>query len=86
MFQLTEQRYWYESLKFDLESVPVNCPECRKSIRRQKNENQELCDLLRNGEKCLSEAQLERIIAIYQLWNMEDKAKYFTGILKRRKG
>lgn len=85
LFQLTEQQYWYESLKFNLDSVPVNCPDCRKVVRRRKNENKELSDLLRDGEEGLSTTQLKRIIEIYSQWDMVDKAKYFSGILKRRK-
>jgi len=85
LFRKTEQQFWYENLQFFIDAEPVACPECRKTIRHQKNENQELSDLLRSGEKDLSEAKLERIIAIYRQWKMEEKAKYFSGILKRRK-
>jgi len=84
LFQVTEQRYWYESLKFNLNSVPVNCPECRKTVRHHKILNQELSDLLRSGEKVLKKEQLIRIVEIYELWGKQEKAKYFSGILKRK--
>lgn len=34
VFGATEQRYWYETLKFNFGSVAIRCPNCRKRQRR----------------------------------------------------
>lgn len=36
IFKKEEQLYWYEELKFWVQSVPVNCLSCRKKVRHQK--------------------------------------------------
>ena len=36
VFSANEQRYWYETLKFNLKSSPKNCPKCRSILRRKK--------------------------------------------------
>ena len=38
IFFAAEQQYWYETLKFYIDSECINCPECRQSIRRRKND------------------------------------------------
>jgi hypothetical protein len=37
VFSASEQKYWYESLKFHFDSVAVRCAECRKKRRSEKN-------------------------------------------------
>lgn len=34
-FTKEEQKYWYEELKFWVQSTPKNCKECRKVIRKK---------------------------------------------------
>jgi hypothetical protein len=39
LFGAAEQRYWYETLKFNFGSVAIRCPRCRKRQRRQSTLN-----------------------------------------------
>ncbi|MCC6644425.1 MAG: zinc-ribbon domain-containing protein [Polyangiaceae bacterium] len=32
-FRAAEQKFWYETLKFHFDSVPIRCPTCRRSRR-----------------------------------------------------
>jgi hypothetical protein len=36
VFSKNEQRYWYEELKFRVQSECVNCLDCRREIRANK--------------------------------------------------
>jgi hypothetical protein len=36
VFRASEQKYWYETLKFNFSSVPVRCPACRR-LRRSEH-------------------------------------------------
>ena len=33
VFSATEQKYWYEELRFNIASVPIRCAVCRKAMR-----------------------------------------------------
>ena len=35
VFRAGEQKYWYETLKFNFASVPIRCPECRRERRSE---------------------------------------------------
>mgnify|MGYP003737477309 CR=1 FL=1 len=35
-FSEHEQQYWYEELGFWIDSIPVNCPNCRRDLRADK--------------------------------------------------
>jgi hypothetical protein len=41
IFKKEEQAYWYEYLKFWVQSTPKHCSKCRREVREQKNLNNE---------------------------------------------
>ena len=45
-FGAAEQKFWYESLVFFVESAPLECPECRKETRARKLAQKTLQELL----------------------------------------
>lgn len=50
VFSKEEQKYWYETLSFVVYSKPTSCKKCRQEMRRIKNLNTELSELLIDGE------------------------------------
>jgi hypothetical protein len=36
VFAASEQKYWYEDLKFHFDSVAIRCPECRRKQRTKR--------------------------------------------------
>jgi Probable zinc-ribbon domain len=42
LFSASEQTYWYEELQFVMQSVPKQCPDCRKTRRKAKGVHLEL--------------------------------------------
>lgn len=83
-FAKEEKKYWYESLKFWIDSEPVNCLNCRKEIRQYKIENKVLSEILRKEEQEISKLELEQVIEIYRSWQKEQKVKYYESILRKR--
>lgn len=45
-FGASEQRYWYEQLKFWVQSVPKQCPTCRRAHRQHSKAQAELAAVL----------------------------------------
>ena len=84
VFTKEEKKYWYESLKFWIDSEPVNCVSCRREIRQLKVENKILSGILKKEEKEISTKELEKVVKIYSKWQMEQKAKYYKSIIKKR--
>ncbi len=37
VFRAAEQKFWYETLKFNFESIPIRCPRCRKLRRSERS-------------------------------------------------
>ncbi|MDH3223717.1 MAG: zinc-ribbon domain-containing protein [Gemmatimonadota bacterium] len=42
VFEAREQRYWYERLEFNLNSVAIRCPSCRATRRRAKEHGKQI--------------------------------------------
>lgn len=83
VFSKEEQKYWYEELSFVVYSKPIACKTCRKDIRKSKNLNKELSELLRTGEPN-EKSELIRISEIYQeMGKIEKMKKYLTAANKR---
>ena len=64
-FSATEQRYWYETLGFVVDSAPVRCPACRRRQRRRKSAQRELHEAtaqLDTGDL----ASVQRIAALHE--------------------
>jgi len=83
-FNIKEKQFWFESLKFWIDSSPVNCLDCRKEIRQLKKENKTLSIILSKKEKEISKRELETVIDIYSRWHKEERAKYYKFILTKR--
>jgi len=84
VFSKEEKKFWFESLKFWIDSEPVNCVTCRKEIRQLKKENKILSDILSKKEDDISFTELEKVIEIYTIWQKEDRVKYYQSVLKKR--
>ena len=84
-FTAREKQYWFEELKFWVESVPIHCLECRKVVRNRKQENNLLSELLRKDQSELTKLELEQIIQVYDKWGKEERKKYFQALLQKRK-
>ncbi len=82
IFKKEEQKYWYETLNFWVQSKPKHCPACRRAIRKARNLNSELSALLKN-EQALTPADAQRASEIYTLMNKPDKAKYYEALLRK---
>ncbi|MEL6254958.1 MAG: zinc-ribbon domain containing protein [Bacteroidota bacterium] len=78
VFSKSEQKYWYEELKFWVQVNPNNCQKCRKEIRHQKNLNAELSFLLKEKDNWIL-PELERIVEIYIELEKYEKAKFYQG-------
>ncbi len=83
-FSKEEKKYWYENLKFWIESVPINCVDCRKATRKLKKENKILSDIIMKEEAKLTIEELKNIIDIYATWGKTERSKYFNSVLKRK--
>ena len=51
IFGRFEQRYWYETLKFWVQSVPKQCPACRRRRRRKIATSKRLQGLLASSDQ-----------------------------------
>lgn len=78
IFKKEEQAYWYEYLKFWVQSTPKHCSKCRREVREQKKLNNELSAILKDGDS-LSLKDLQRLSEIYSILNHQDKANYYAN-------
>jgi hypothetical protein len=85
IFRKEEQQYWYEHLKFWVQSRPKHCAKCRREVREKKDLNNELSTLLKERDK-LSIKDLQRLSEIYSALNHPDKAKYYENQANKQKG
>lgn len=76
-FSAEEQKYWYETLGFHIDSYPKNCPTCRK-VHREKIVAEERLGELLNQEGKLSLEQLKEVQKIYEDLGREEKAELFA--------
>lgn len=84
VFKAKEQQYWYEDLKFWVQSEPKHCPSCRKIRREERALNKELSELLREKSD-LSLKTLQRLAEIYEEIGKPERAKYFQSRVKKLK-
>lgn len=65
LFSAEEQRYWYEELRFYVDSHPRQCQECRSELRKLKALRQEYDREIANALRRESSSQLkERLIVV----------------------
>jgi len=60
LFSAEEQRFWYETPGFFVQSAPMQCPDCRREIRKKKQAQRTLQALLPLAPDC-SWQQLEEV-------------------------
>jgi hypothetical protein len=68
-FSKDEQQFWFEELKFWVQSEAINCKECRAAKRERKaqiNEARKRLDSLLPNLDMNDEASLERIVSAYE--------------------
>lgn len=81
-FTKEEQQFWYEELKFWVQSKPTQCAKCRKASRHLKQLNKELSEILKDKAKLTIE-QMARLIQIYNELNKPDKSKYYARMIEK---
>ena len=69
-FTSSEQRHWYEVLKFWIDSMPKNCSDCRRKIKGIKNININLSKIL--SKSTMDEDDYEELIKIALKFNEND--------------
>ena len=84
VFRKEEQKYWYETLRFWVQSKPKHCPKCRLDVSEEKKLNNELSTLLKAKEK-LTIQDMERLSEIYEEINKPDKSKYYKNLIEKEK-
>lgn len=84
VFKKEEQKYWYETLRFWIQSKPKHCPKCRQEVREEKQLNKELSILLKEKER-LTIQDMERLSEIYEEINKPDKSKYYKNLVEKAK-
>ena len=69
-FEAKEQKVWYEEYGFWNTAHPVNCVDCRKKVRHEKNMLIEFSSYKKEDDKNLSSAEAkhlcELMITVYQ--------------------
>ena len=86
LFSKEEQKYWYETLKFWVQSDAVNCKTCRAEKRERRKEIREAQKKLEKLIPKLNSQnieELERVIELYQTTDSWKKVKHYSGILNK---
>lgn len=84
IFGKEEKRFWFETLKFWIDSTPNHCAGCRKEMRALKKENNTLTAVLAKPEADMSMSELEEVVAIYTHWDKKEKAGYYKSLIRKR--
>lgn len=67
VFTSDEQKFWYEELKFWIDSLPRECAKCRKELRALKALQQEYDrDIASAMSKSTTVEQKERVVAVLE--------------------
>ncbi len=82
VFDKEEQQYWYEELKFWVQSTPKHCKSCRKEIKKEKVLNTKLSQLIGNSDKEDPKVLIE-ISQIYFEMEKMGKGKYYAILAKK---
>lgn len=85
-FSAQEQQYWYEELKFWVQSYPTQCLACRRKRRERNRSNQTLQNKLKElPERHLQEPQqLLEIASLYLKVGSYQKATEYLGRARNR--
>ena len=82
-FTKEEKRQWYETYKFNLDSIPVNCFRCRKEIRQLKAENKIISDILQKHATDVTREEWLSVIDVYRKWDKPEKVKFYEAVLRK---
>lgn len=86
VFSKKEQAFWFEAMGFP--NPPSSCKECRQSRRsnreKHKEEKKELSTILADKDN-LNAVNLKRVIEIYELFGLEEKARLYKSKLAKLK-
>ena len=85
-FTKGEQKFWYETLKFWVQSEAVNCKICRRVKRQRKDkvrEAQKLLETLIPNLNTKSIEELEQVLELYKLTESRKKVKYYSERLDK---
>jgi hypothetical protein len=88
IFRAREQQYWYEELKFWVQSYPKQCPECRWKRRAKQKVVQDLQNALSHLDP-KDPKQLLQIASLYAQAEYGEKAQEYLARARnraRRKG
>jgi transcription elongation factor Elf1 len=85
LFTKEEKRFWFEVLKFWIDSEPVSCLKCRREIRVLKSENKILSEILKKELAQISIEELEKVIEVYRKWDKNDRVAFYEAQLKKRR-
>jgi hypothetical protein len=70
IFFAKEQQYWFEELRFYIDSICVHCSECRSKRRQYHREEQEFASLHREPQP--NAEQIARLLELtIKLWNRQ---------------
>ncbi len=70
IFFAKEQQYWFEELRFFVDSICVHCPECRHARRHRHREEQEFAWLQKETQPTTE--QITRLLELtIALWNRQ---------------
>ncbi|KPE50496.1 zinc-ribbon domain containing protein [Chryseobacterium indologenes] len=83
-FTKEEKKLWYETLKFRMESMPVNCLPCRKQVRLLKAQNNTLSEILKKDAHEISIEELKTLVDIYTQWDKQEKATYYERLITKK--
>lgn len=83
-FTKEEKKLWYETLKFRMESMPVNCLPCRKQVRLLKAQNNTLSEILKKDAHEISMEELKTLVDIYTQWDKQEKATYYERLITKK--
>jgi hypothetical protein len=81
-FEKEEQQYWYEVLKFWVQSFPKNCKKCREILKQEKDLNNKLSKILNNLNKN-NPGELIEISQLYFEMNKFEKGKYYATLARK---
>lgn len=81
-FTAKEQQYWYEKLKFWVQSHPKHCVECRRKRRNYKQAQRELKLAMRELDE-RNPSQMLRIAQLHILLGNKDSARIFLNKAKK---
>lgn len=84
IFSRSEQKYWYETLRFWVQSHPVRCAPCRRAVRRGRIDARNLSELL-GAPKPFSSAHWLLVAEAYRERGDEEKAAHAEKQAAKRK-